>query len=915
MVARMATVLFANTGVQILCIPLRPELRITVDQAASGWQHCQCKPQDKVIDFGYIQWQIAGNRLLLAVDTTIGPDDADVGYFAKANALGGDVVVTLAGLLGRNGSPLTGLPPVEFVIRPATAESGEPREVHMVVDFGNSRTGALLVEFRGDTAQEPLMTPLHLINRYHFDAWEDGSPFMSDNVPWWFSSKSYWCTPPYLPPPRLEKTIYKERKVKGGLLGRERIEQVPMTIFESPRVFEDFSMVRMGAEADDLAGVIRTEGETRIGVSSPKRYLWAKDASWLEGANWYMVDPFDRYDPEHHATHLKGPLLRFFPEDDTLDEPAPNFEEAPAKPRHAPRVLMVGALYELLCQAYTYVNSPTYRHLTGVERMRLLRSLTLTYPSGMIAVEREQLLKQANKAVRIFVQTLGKNQPYEPKVELSLDEASAVHLTYIWSEVQKLGRKPSLWFSVMGHQPPPEPAAASEPEPEPAAPPARLGRHRLGRPSPKGRGGRAARPETASAAGPEMRIACIDVGGGTSDLMIAKYQCSTDLGGSLILGETLHRDGISLAGDHLVKRLLERIIVPLFVDVVGFDMSDAHLLFGKEVPKNVGLRSQRIHWINRLLVPLAQAYLENAVAEVEDPISHTDPAIVAPEVVQSLQDGINRIWGPGTYSVKQDLGLCYNRDEFDEIADEVFGDLLFDFCESIVEHGADVVLLAGQPTKLRYLQQLVQTYLPLPESRIIPMYGKYAGTWYPYQSPDTSNPGVIVDPKSAVVVGAAIEFSARHGMLSQFRFKMQDTAAKQSYYWGVLTESSIHNERVVFDRQTEGIGANSIQRVEMEVTAQNLFIGRKRRGRDNAQASPIYLLKVLRGSQLGEIDMRVTLERRLGANGEEELSLESVEGQVDGEPAIANHNVLFEWRTLADERYYLDTGGLDKLEL
>ena len=90
---------------------------------------------------------------------------------------------------------------------------------------------------------------------------------------------------------------------------------------------------------------------------------------------------------------------------------------------------------------------------------------------------------------------------------------------------------------------------------------------------------------------------------------------------------------------------------------------------------------------------------------------------------------------------------------------------------------------------------------------------------------------------------------------------------------------------------------------------------RKRRPRENAQASPVYLLKVLRGSRLGEIDVRVALERRINAEGEEEISAESAEGEVDGEPAVLNHNVLFEWRTLADERYYLDTGGLDRLEL
>ena len=906
-------ILFANTGVQILCVPLGPELRFSAAQTGAGWQYCRCRNQDVVHDYGYLQWQILGRKLFLAVDTTIGPDDADVGYFAKANALGGDFVQVLTGLLGADGTLLEGVPPVEFMIQPAAAGGGEPREVHMVVDFGNSRTGALLVEFHGDASQDPFMTPLQLINRYHLDAWDDSGEVNLGQSAWWFSSRSHWCTPPYLPAPRLEKTVYRQRTTKA-MFGRERVEQVGVSVFESPRTFEDFSMIRMGREADDLAGLVHAEGEIRTGLSSPKRYLWAKDASWLEGANWLMADPFDRYDPEHHATPLKGPLLRYFPEEDNLDDPAAQFEEAPAHPRHAPRTLMTGAVYELLCQAYTFVNSIAYRRATGVERMRLLRSLTMTFPSGVIAPEREQLWKQAHKAVRIFMQTLGRSQPFEPELELRLDEASAVHLTYIWSEVLKLGRNPRQWFSVLGRQRRSDAADESDSTPQPATEPApesprrtSLRASRLGRRQPTGK--REAPAET----GPEIRIACIDIGGGTSDLMIARYTCSNEPGGSLIQGETLHRDGISLAGDHLVKRLLERIIVPQFADVVGLDNNDAQLLFGREIPANWAFRTARIQWMNRFLVPLAQTYLEHAVDEIEENITHTDPDIVAPDVVQSLQDVINQIWGPGFYNVKQDLGLYYQRDDFESVADEVFGDLILDFCESIVEHKADVVLLAGQPTKLRFIQQLVETFLPLPTSRIIPMYGRYAGSWYPYQSPE--NPGVIVDPKSSVVVGAALEFSARHGMLSQFRFRMSDTAAKKSYYWGVMTESRIDHERVIFDRHTGDQGANLVQRVEVGVTAQNLFLGRKRRERGNAQASPVYLLRVHRGKRLGEIDVRVTLERRVGDDGEEQLSLENAEGAVDGEPAVMGRNVCCEWRTLADEKYYLDTGGLDKLEL
>lgn len=932
-------ILFVNSGIQVICFPLRADQRYTADQVGAGWQYVQYKSIDKttqketVVRSGYMQWQVLDRRFFLAVDTTIGTTEGEPAYFAKAATLAGDVAVKLHGLLDVNGRPLPGLPPLDFIIRPATIEAGEERPVHMVIDFGNSRTGGLLVEFRGDTAQEPMMTPLRLVNRFHLDAWDERGQWNTANATWWFSSKSHWCATPYLPPAAIDVTEYEERQVRGIISSRK--EYAPVTVRKTPQTFEEISQVRMGNEADDLAGVMNVEGDARTGVSSPKRYLWAQDSGWLEGANWHMADPFGRYDPKQHATTLKGPLLKFIPENDSAPIPAPRYEEAPFSPRHAPRVLMVGALFEILCQAFTFVNSPAYQRLTGdAGRMRLLKTLTLTFPSGMIAPERAQLQTQAQKAIAIFMQTAGRAQSNAPQLEiktaegdsgavsdgsapsmfdlvpqlkLSIDEASAVHLTYLWSESRKLGGKPGLWFSVMGRTPPPAPELA------PAAPEPEAARGRLS--SRPVRPGRAVRPTRGEAppASPEVRIACIDIGGGTSDLMIASYQCKQDPGGDKITGETLHRDGVSIAGDLLVKRLLERIIVPHFTDVIGIEPIDVQTLFGKDVPASRHFRRQRIHWVNRLFVPLAVAYLNAAVDESDEKISHTDPDLVAPDVVQSLQDTINGLWGAGRYNVKQDLNLWYGRTEFETVVDEVFGELMFDFCESIVQHEADVVLLAGLPTKIPYIRRLVETYLPLAKSRIVPMHGWYAGTWYPYQNPDGANPGVIIDPKSTVVVGAAIEFCARHGMLPQFRFELKDTASKESFYWGVMTESRIDQEKVIFERQEDG--KTTTDRTEINVNSQTLIIGRKRRPRDDAPASPVYLLRVLRGQRLGEIDLRVVLERRRDASGEEEISAEEVDGTVDGEPAILGTNVLFEWRTLADTRFYLDTGGLDKIEL
>jgi hypothetical protein len=928
-------VLFANTGVQIVCIPTKGGSRYTAAQIGYGWQRCRCgsgEENREPTTYPYVQWQLiqaGATRLFLAVDTTCG--DPDVGYFCEAGSLTKDFAVRLEGILDLTGKPIRGLPPVDICIRPATATAGDAKHVHMVVDFGNSRTGALLLELTGEITQTPQMLPFELANRYHLDAWTDEGESRSMPAARWFSSKTVWCNTPYLPPLSMKKTEYhqvEEEEGRTGWFGRaKKPKQNRVEVVVTPPMFDDLSMVRMGREADDVTHVMRVEGDVRTGLSSPKRYLWADDASWLEGANWHMADPADRYKTAAYGAPLRGPYLRYVHEDDRdflLAESGPKERDfatdAPHKPRHAPRAMMTAALYEMLCQAYTYMNSWAYRHASGdAGRAREIRTLTLTFPSGMIQEERNRLAAQAQKAINVFELTLGKHQRVKPELNLSIDEASAVHLTYIWSELRLLGQDPRLWFSSLRQDrgEAPKPAVVEEPEPQAATPAARRRLPRPGLRRPNGptmkRPGMQEEEEFGDAAN-EIRIGCIDIGGGTSDLMIARYNFESKIDDT-IRGQVLHQDGISLAGDQLVKRLLETIVVPRFAEALGLEEEDVQFLFGPEVPRNREFRAQRVNWMNRLFVPLAQSYLNNAVDEVaEEPITHTDPEIVDPSVLESLQTVFDKLRGPGYYTVQQDLPLYFDKTEFEGVVHDVFDELIFDYCHRLVEYNCDVVLLAGLPSKLSYIQNLVQMYLPLSPSRIVPMHQHYAGNWYPYQDESGHNPGVIVDPKSPVVVGAAIEFMAQHGMLPQFKFEMKGKAKENTYYWGVMTDatSGIRKERILFVPAEEQAKEEI---TEFSTSSQRVIIGRKMGAEEDAQATPVYVLKMDVGDRIGRTDIHVKIKRKRATGQEEEcLEIDSVTGIVAGEDAILGENVHFTWRTLADERYYLDTGGLDNIE-
>ena len=106
-------VLFANTGVQLICVPARGS-RYQAAQIGYGWQRCRCaaeaagqrgeEPPAK--QYPYIQWQIiqgAVSKLFLAVDTTCG--DPDVGYFCDPGALAKDFELRIENILDIQGNP------------------------------------------------------------------------------------------------------------------------------------------------------------------------------------------------------------------------------------------------------------------------------------------------------------------------------------------------------------------------------------------------------------------------------------------------------------------------------------------------------------------------------------------------------------------------------------------------------------------------------------------------------------------------------------------------------------------------------------------------------------------------------------------------------------------------------------------
>ena len=166
--------------------------------------------------------------------------------------------------------PLQGRAAVELCIRPATATAGDSKHVHMVIDFGNSRTGALLVELAGEISQTPQMLPFELVTAITSTPGTTTAKWSTCPAARWFSSKTHWCNTPYLSPLPQKQIEYHnvgDDDCRGGWFGRgKKPRQNKVEVVVTPPLFDDLSMVRLGREADDVVQVMRAEGDIRTGA-------------------------------------------------------------------------------------------------------------------------------------------------------------------------------------------------------------------------------------------------------------------------------------------------------------------------------------------------------------------------------------------------------------------------------------------------------------------------------------------------------------------------------------------------------------------------------------------------------------------------------------------------------------------------
>ncbi|MEG2172613.1 MAG: virulence factor SrfB, partial [Desulfovibrionaceae bacterium] len=644
-----------------------------------------------------------------------------------------------------------------------------PVDVDLVLDIGNSRTTGILVETLPQRAT-------NLNDSYALELRDMSRPEFCYSEP--FET-------------RVE---FAEVTLGNDALSRRSGRRSPA--FAWP------SAVRTGPEAARLAThSICAEGST--GMSSPKRYLWDErpwQQSWRYNTGGHAEPMVTRGLFAKQVNREGTPLACFndplFTKNPVLRKQAqePAFESLFTRSS-----LMMFMLGEILTQALVTINAPATRMRRELPNLpRRLRRIIFTVPTAMPVAEKRVFRRWVQWAVRVVWEALGWGQWYSlgapnspknpdfrtsPAIRCDWDEASCSQLVYLYNELAvKYHGDAHQLFGILGK----------------------------------------VRP---NAPHPSVRMASVDIGGGTTDLSITTYTLTSGQGDTARLKPQLEfRDGFNIAGDDVLREIVAKHVYPALRDaLVDAGLHDPSLLLGQLFGDDVigmsqELRNIRIRFVRQIAVPVALGML--GLCEALDQVQHDSgpqkqeaaagshaftcclrdfftpdpatldnppacelPASIAPLIrlaprpqnrVRLAVEGmvnaalIAQSPNPATFTLLE-VPLRVIPAAVETSIRHVLGPAIADLCEIIYRYDCDALLLTGRPSAWNGIMASVLAKLPVPPDRIIPMRHYHVGNWYPFKDVR----GRIADPKTTVVVGAIL-CSLAEGRLEGFSF---DTSA------------------------------------------------------------------------------------------------------------------------------------------
>ena len=715
-------------------------------------------------------------------------------------------------------SHATNPPIMRFVDTVSPRDALNPVNVDLVLDIGNSRTCGIAIE------QFPGGGAVDLRHSYQLEIRDLGKPEMSYKG--LFPSRVEFADINFGP------EYFSQKSGRG-------------------KAFVWPSIVRMGSEAIRL--VQGEEGtETTSGLSSPKRYLWDTE---LVQQDWRFHNHKDDQGLPRCALaamkHLNetGDVLAqiAYDEENRLRPRGEASRTFAIRPRFSRSSLFGFMLSEIIAHAMVQINDPAAKLTRAQKNLpRRLNRIILSLPTATPIKEQAIIRSRTHGAVKIIWEQLamGKCQkPYSdpPEILVDWDESSCSQLVYLYSEItQKFAGRMDDFLKLKGRQRQVVDKSGNRPT----------------------RGKQKPKEEST------LRLASIDIGGGTTDLMITTYR---DEDNKALHPEQTFREGFRIAGDDLIQRVVSVIVFPCIEESI----KDAGGRFVKERLKelfagDIGGQDQRQvqrrrQFALRVLIPIAEQILTRC-EDLEEFEEYVFPAaeVLGLRQVDNDDDFDNHSYldeesaansisdyilgyleeaavliGAANWKVAN-MVVSFIRKDVDAVCREIFQTALINMCEVIDHLRADIVLLTGRPSRLPAVRSLIEETLVIPPHRLISMHKYKAGTWYPFRDAITQRIG---DPKSTVAVGGML-IALAESHIPNFQVMTRDLQMRSTakFIGEMAKDGRITEDKILF----KGVDLDSRRHRQSDVRVKvfsPVCIGARQLPLERWTTTPLYRLE------------------------------------------------------------------------
>lgn len=660
-------------------------------------------------------------------------------------------------------------------------------------------------------------------------------------------------------------------------------------------VFNWPSLVRVGQEALNLSSIFESQ-DFQAAISSPKRYLWDKKPVKVP---WIKVDRDSRLG-YHENVHIRKNALYGIAEHITSEGKLIKGSQsdvffAATESRYSRSSIMLFALYEIFLHAINQINDHEFRRDLGNSTYRrILKDIVITCPTAMTVQEQYALRKSANEAVDLIYRTMDniidfrdvkiEVLPALPSLDIDeqannpwkFDEATCSQLAFIYGElVQKFKCEHHIFFDIHGKY----------------------------RNNSKNK---------------SINIGSIDIGGGTTDLMICNYIYDEKADVPVLTPTPLFWEGFSLAGDDIMKRIIERVLIPAIqkdIEVRGGKniIPTITELFGQ----NIGGQSaqQKIYRrqfanlvANAVVYKIFNLIINKSSSSYTFKISDVFEEFGTPEsgLIEYLNSFISNKTGIPNYDFQQ-IGIHVEEPSVNAGIRDVMGDVLEQMSYLITYFDCDILLLSGRPCRLPEINNIISSTLNFSMDIIVNLGDYRFGNWYPFANPS----GYVNDPKSTVCVGALIAYLNEISRLPSMRFDLSnlDKIGSTAKYLGVIN----FNQGKGFIKDADVIFSPNKNEETLKFYGEPISIGMRQLGSEDWIATSLYAFDFRDDERKTKVckDYKLPFKLKFTKNSSqgEFFSKEDIEIEDATGLPIDSHNFEFLLRTSSTELVHWKDSG------